>query len=141
MADETIWDTDVPMGKDLGSFNDLIGIKVIALAPGRSRVCINIDQRHLNILHIAHGGVIASTLDYAMGLAVGYVAPGKPRQKNVTVSINIQFLMAVHPGEISVSAKVIGGGQNESFVEAEMTDENGKIYARAQAVFFRIKHD
>ncbi len=38
MADETIWDTDVPMGKDLGSFNDLIGIKVIALAPGRSRV-------------------------------------------------------------------------------------------------------
>lgn len=135
MSDEIMWDTKVPNAKETGPFNELIGTEVVALAPGRSRVCIEIDKRHLNVFDIAHGGAIASVLDYAMGLAAGYVAPGVPRRKNVTVSLNIQFLMAVPPGKMSVTAKVVGGGRRTSFVEAEMSDENGDIYARSQAVF------
>ncbi|MEX0282967.1 MAG: PaaI family thioesterase [Arenibacterium sp.] len=135
MPDEIMWDTDVPTAKETGPFNELIGIEVIALAPGRSRVRIGIDERHLNILDIAHGGAVASALDYAMGLAAGYVAPGVPRRKNVTLSLNIQFLMAVPPGKMSITAKVVGGGRRTSFVEAEMCDDAGDVYARSQAVF------
>lgn len=135
MTKEIAWDTDVPSTIEMGPFNELIGAKVIALAPGRSHLRIKVEDRHLNSLGIAHGGAVASLLDHAMGLAAGYIAPGIPRRKCVTVSLNIQFLGATLPGDAEIKGRVVGGGKNTFFVEAEMKDHHGRTLARGQSVF------
>ena len=135
MTKEIAWDTDVPSTIEMGPFNEVIGAKVIALAPGTSHLRIKVEDRHLNSLGIAHGGAVASLLDHAMGLAAGYIAPGIPRRKCDTVSLNIQFLGATLPGDAEIKGRVVGGGKNTFFVEAEMKDHHGRTLARGQSVF------
>lgn len=63
---------------------------------GRS-LALFIDESHTNIQGYAHGGMLLTVADGALGINV--VSRRQPRQAMVTVSLSSEFLSGLQPGE------------------------------------------
>ena len=87
-------DPTVPSGDRLV---ELLGIEPLDWGEGRSRLALTVDERHLRNLPILHGGVTATLLDSALGVAASTVAP--PDRLTVTAQLNINFIRPAFPGE------------------------------------------
>ncbi len=80
-------------GKDL--FAEALGIQVLEVKDGYSKVTMKIQKSHLNGLSFTHGGVIFSLADYAFAEACNY-------GDNVAVAlqVSINFLRPTVEGDV-----------------------------------------
>ena len=76
------------------------------------------------------GGLLAGPIDEAMGAAV-YLATGGKLQ--LTLDLNLSLLRPVAIGKIAVKARAVKSGRRVSFLEAELSDSEGRLCARATA--------
>jgi uncharacterized protein (TIGR00369 family) len=77
-----------------------------------------------------HGGIIATILDISMGHLLNHkVGPG------VTLEMKIQFARAVRAGHIRCEAAFIKQGRSVNFLEAKLTDAEGRIVAAATSTW------
>ena len=94
------------------------------------------DSRHANLYSMAHGGVLTTMADTAMGgrcLELG--------KRVVTISLTINFMHAIMTGtRIRTDAKILHDGRQTMVCECKIIDANGKLYAKADATFFVIGH-
>jgi uncharacterized protein (TIGR00369 family) len=92
-----------------------------------------VDPAHFNPNGTLHGGVVMALLDTAMGRAVaGLVAP--EGSFNVAAEMNVHFLEPVRDGTLAATATVRKRGKRLAVVEAEATDDSGRVVAIATAV-------
>lgn len=78
-------------------------------APDRTVIGVRIDGRHTNVKGIAHGGMLTTLADSALGIAIAIANNEKPM---VTVNLSTDFVAAAHPGdwvEAHVDIQRIGG--------------------------------
>jgi uncharacterized protein (TIGR00369 family) len=72
------------------------GVELVSVAEGRSEIKLALKPQHLNPGGIAHGGIIASLLDMAIGLAhrtkLGMAAT------HVTVQLQVNYLKPARAG-------------------------------------------
>jgi uncharacterized protein (TIGR00369 family) len=76
---------------------------------GRHIVGMWIDDRHTNIKGMAHGGLLATLADSALGVAIAQENNGEPM---VTVNLSTDFVEAAWPGdwvEAHVDLQRVGG--------------------------------
>jgi uncharacterized protein (TIGR00369 family) len=66
-------------------------------ADGGAIVALRVDPRHLNVQGMAHGGMLATLADGALGINLG-LARGR-RGAQVTVSLTADYLSGVRSGE------------------------------------------
>ena len=64
---------------------------------GRIVVALRIEDKHLNIRGIAHGGMLVTLADSALGIALSMSR--KPPQPMVTVNLSTDFVDAAYPGD------------------------------------------
>ena len=96
---------------------------------------LTVDERHVNLYNICHGGVLTTMADTAMGAAC--LARGK---KVVTISLTIEFMHAVSYGStIFTRATVLHNGHQTMTCECEMLDAAHKLFAKVHAIFFVIE--
>jgi acyl-CoA thioesterase len=81
--------------KGLDCFRKLLGIEVIEVKAGYSKVYMKIAKEHTNFLGATHGGAIFTLADCAFAEAVNY---GDTRAVAVQVSIN--FLKSSSEGDV-----------------------------------------
>ena len=113
-------------------FVEYLHINVQPLADGEVRLELPIDEVHTNLYGIAHGGVLMTMADTAMGAAC--LACNK---KVVTISMTTDFMHAVPLTEkVVTTAKVLHDGRHTMTCECELQSEAGKIFAKAHAVFY-----
>lgn len=92
------------------------------------------DARHANLYSMAHGGVLTTMADTAMGAKC--LELGK---RVVTVSLTINFMHAIMTGtRIKTEACVLHDGHKTMVCECRIVDVNGKLCAKADATFFVI---
>ena len=92
------------------------------------------DSRHANLYSMAHGGVLTTMADTAMGAKC--LELGK---RVVTVSLTINFMHAVMTGtRIHTEACVLHDGRKTLVCECRLVDDSGKLCAKADATFFVI---
>jgi acyl-CoA thioesterase len=109
----------------------LLGLRAAAGEPeGRSRLVLESRGELENSRGDVHGGVIASLLDAAMGVAVRSAL--KPGQGATTVSLTVNYL-APGRGTLVARGKVVRVGRSLASVEAEVTDADGTVAAHAVA--------
>lgn len=60
-------------------------------------LAIRVEERHTNIRHIAHGGLLLSMCDTAIGIVLS--STREPPQPMVTVSLNTDFIASARPGD------------------------------------------
>lgn len=112
---------------------DYLGIEVVPTPDGEARLELCADERQANLYSMAHGGVLTTMADTAMGAKC--LALNK---RVVTISLNIQFMHAVmtNTPRVFTEATVLHDGRKTMVCECNILDAKGKLYAKASATFF-----
>ena len=103
--------------------------------PGRTVWQMPADERFTNPAGTLQGGFLAAFCDSAMGAASVTWARGR-KIRSATAELKISFLAPVTPGGLlTCIAEVISGGGRVAFVEAAVTDDDGRLVARASSTY------
>lgn len=106
------------------------GIEAVAFAEGRTRLRLEVAPEHRNNLGIAHGGVLCTLLDVAMGTAarctIGTAC--------MTLDMQVSFLLPGR-GVLLAEGWVLRAGRSLVFCEAEVRTEAGELVAKSTGLF------
>jgi uncharacterized protein (TIGR00369 family) len=128
---------EVPRGFEIfdggADFMELVG-PVYARGEGGERVlALRVEDRHRNAGGVAHGGLLATLADFALGRAIEIDADDD--QPRMTVSLTTDFLKAVETGSwVEAHTRVERLGGTLAFAECSLVVE-GTEAVRARAVF------
>ncbi len=100
-------------------------------------IAMRIDKRHANMRGIAHGGMLASLADSALGLGLTLSCEG--RNSFVTVNLSTDFIDAARPGDWAEAHVHIGRiGSRVAFADCELMVGDKRVL-RASGVFAVMK--
>ena len=110
-----------------GPFFMHMSMRVTELGVGYSKVVAEIGKKHMNPFGAIHGGVYASVIDTAAYWSAYCDLPEE--QGLVTIDLKVDFLSPVLDQKIIVSGKRVKAGKTIYLTEAQMINENGKVFA------------
>ena len=117
-------------------FLDHLGVVPELAEGGKSRISLEIRPEYENSFHIAHGGVIMTLLDFAMGAAArSTVAEGLGA---MTIDMTVSFLRP-STGKIVVEGSVLKSGKTVNYCEAVVLNAAGEITAKSSGTFMLRK--
>ncbi len=119
-------------------FNEFMGIELVRGAEGEVELAIDLRPHHLNRKRVAHGGVVSTLLDSALGGAVISAIP--PEWWCTTVSLSIQFVSGAAPGRLVGTGRVVRRGRAVAFARGEVHDSRGKLVATAEGSWHLWPH-
>jgi uncharacterized protein (TIGR00369 family) len=122
-----IFGADIP-------FAEYCGIEEIGAAEGTTRLRLILTPQHGNNLGIAHGGVICTLLDVAMGTAARRQV-GAPV---MTLDMQTSFLSPGR-GVLTGEGRVLRAGRSIVFCEAEVREEGGELVAKSSGIFKPVR--
>ena len=100
-------------------------------------VGLRVDASHLNMQGLAHGGMLTTLSDGALGINIGLAQlrlRGR-RQAQVTVSLSADFLSSAQPGDwLEAHVTLTRMGQRMAFANCDLR-VGSKHVLRANAVF------
>lgn len=100
---------------------------------GRLVIALRVAEKHLNVRGIAHGGMLVTLADSALGIVVSTSQPA-PRAL-VTVSLTTDFVDAAHRGDwVEAHVDVQKVGQRLAFASCYLVVGERRIL-RASGVF------
>jgi acyl-CoA thioesterase len=104
-----------------------LNMKLLELSPGYARVSIKVKPEYLNFNNFVFGGIVMAVADQAFGYAVNSV-----RRPNVASQFNIHFIAAAKVGdELIAEGRVVKSGRKVSIAEMMVTNQEGKLIAKA----------
>lgn len=111
-------------------FNTYLGVHVERMEGGEAVCTIELGPHHLNGRGVAHGGVLSSLLDTALGAAVISAIPKE--WWCATTSLTIQYLDGAREGALTATGRVLRRGGSTAFAAGEVVDSAGRLLATAQ---------
>lgn len=117
----------------------LFGMKVLDVdqAAGRVRQSFELDGRFCNPRGTIQGGIVTALLDDAAAFA-GIVALGEPGFI-ASMELKTSFFAAAMPGTLYAEGRCMKMGRSSCFLEADLTDANGKLLARMTSTAIPIR--
>lgn len=104
-----------------------LNMQLLELSPGYARVSIKVKPEYLNFNNFIFGGIVMAVADQAFGYAVNSV-----RRPNVASQFNIHFIAAAKVGdELIAEGRVVKSGRKVSIAEMTVTNQEGKLIAKA----------
>ena len=126
-----LYDKLMVFGNDQEPFLTHNFMRTTDLDDGTATVTLPMHTESLNRWGGAHGGILFSLCDVAMGMAIMTLR----QEMVVTVNATIDYLSAAAAGStLTTVGKVDRLGGKLAFCSAEMTDETGKVIVRAHCV-------
>ena len=114
-------------------FPNHLGVEIIELAPGYSKVSLRIEEHMTNMHRITHGGVVFTLADVALG-----TASNSRGQKAVAVNVNINFIKASKFGDTLIAtAREEHLGRRTANYRVMVEDQQGRLIASMQGLVFR----
>jgi uncharacterized protein (TIGR00369 family) len=120
-------------------FPSLVGMKLTFIEPGRARMELTTDARHANPMGTVHGGVPCTLADSAMGLA--YAATLEEGESFATLELKINFLRPAWSTTLVAEGIVVQRGRTIGLAECSVTDENGRLIARASSTCMTLRNE
>lgn len=109
-----------------------LGLKLDALADGRSVIRLPYQKHFGNSRGEVHGGAVASLVDAAMSQAVRSTI--ELGAAVATISLTMNYLAPAH-GELVCEGVVVNGGRSVVFAEVEVSEERGTAVCRTTATY------
>ncbi len=111
-------------GEPIASF---LKITVLELSPGYARVSMKMRPEYLNFNGVVFGSVIMAVADYAFSLAINSLS-----MPSLAVQFNIHLMAPAAVGdELIAEGKVLRSGKRVGVSEMTVTNQNGKLIAKA----------
>jgi uncharacterized protein (TIGR00369 family) len=107
----------------------LIGFESEAVGNGRSLVTLGAGPQHANPMGTLHGGILCDIADAAMGIA--FASTLEAEESFTTVEMKINFFRPVWEARLKAEGRVVRRGSSVGYIECEVTDEQGKLVAKA----------
>ena len=119
------------------SFLERMKIRPLTVEKGTAAFEVTIDESHLRSMGIAHGGLMATIIDTALGSACWTLAP--PNNHLVTVQLNINYIRPAWLGEkLTCRSEVRHAGQMTAVARAEIRNADGALVASATGTFMYL---
>ncbi len=113
-------------------FLDYLGMSRDIVAPGLCHTSIEPKPEHFNSMHMAHGGIVMTLLDAAMGNAARSVVD--ENESVVTIDMQVAFIAPAR-GRLSGEGRVVKATRTLIFAEGTVKDEAGELVAKATGLF------
>ena len=95
-----------------------------------TRLEVEVAPHHANQMGVAHGGLLMTLLDVAMGSAARAHADANV----MTVDMQTAFLAPAR-GKLVGEGRVVRAGRSLVFVEGDVRDASGQLVAKASSIF------
>ena len=111
-----------------------LGVTLVERSEQRAIIRLSVDNRHLRSRGIAHGGVIATLLDTAMGIAVSEQTPDGFFP--VTAQLDTKFIRPAWDGEdVLATGEVCHRGSQTAVARGELRTADGVLVATGSGTF------
>ena len=115
-------------------FTESLGVRVVGVREGAFVLELDLEPRHMSRARRAHGGVLFTLLDTALGRAV---IEGLPEGRGcATVEIKVNYFRPIQTGRIRALGWLRELTRCLGYAEGEVRNEAGKVLARASGTFF-----
>src|SRR6201987_3045234 len=121
---------DIPVAR-------LIGFEAKEIADGRATVMLAAGPKHANPMGTLHGGILCDIADAAMGMA--FASTLAPEESFTTVELKINFFRPVWEARLKADGQVLRRGRNMGYVECDITDEGGRLIAKASSTCLALR--
>ncbi|NNL66760.1 MAG: PaaI family thioesterase [Myxococcales bacterium] len=115
-------------------FTRMLGMETTRCEDGTCVIEVELEARHQSIAERAHGGVLFTLLDTAMGRAVISRLPAG--RGCATVEAKINFLRPTGQGRIRAEGRALDLTRRTAYAEGTLTDAEGRVLARSSGTFF-----
>ncbi|MCS0654855.1 PaaI family thioesterase [Cytobacillus firmus] len=112
-------------------FWTFIGLELKELKEGYVLLALPIQKEFINVRNSVHGGIYASVMDTAMGMAgrsLGY-------DEVATLHLNIQYLKSVMEGTVYSEAEIIHQNRSTVLIEGRLMNESGELIGHCTGTF------
>jgi uncharacterized protein (TIGR00369 family) len=110
------------------------GFQLVEAKPGQVILRMNVNEHHLQVHGVVHGGVLAALADTAGGLASYMASP--PGTRVATIEMKINYLEAVEGGSVTAEAIVVRIGRHIAVVDCDVRDGSRRLVGKALMTFF-----
>jgi len=121
---------DVPVAR-------LIGFEVEEIMDGRAVVTLAAGRQHANPMGTLHGGILCDIADAAMGMA--FASTLAADESFTTIELKINFFRPVWEARLRAEGKVMRRGSTVGYIECEITDEGGRLVAKAASTCMALR--
>ena len=113
-----------------------LGCELQRFADGEAEITLDIEDRHTNSFHVAHGGLLMTLMDVAMAHAARSRNLDQPDGGPglVTIEMKTSFLRPGQ-GRICVVGQVLHATASLAFTEARVLDIHDRLCAHATGTF------
>jgi acyl-CoA thioesterase len=114
-------------------FSQWLGISVIEINEGYSKIKMTVREEMLNGFGIVHGGIAFSLADSAFAFACN-------NRNNLSVALDtsINFIKPVHPGdELIAEAKELHNGRSTGLYHISIYNQNNHLVAQFKGTCYR----
>ena len=115
-----------------GGFSERLGARPEAAEDGSARISYEATEEHRNPAGTLHGGVLATLVDTAMGVAVRSTT--EEGEVPATSQLTVTYLRPGTPGALDVTAQVRTRGEHLTVCDADV-EQDGRSLAHAVATF------
>ncbi len=130
--DELAVDVVNQMMKD-DLFSQWLGIQIIEIKEGYSKIKMKVRKEMMNGLHIVHGGIAFSLADSSFAFACN-----SRNNLSVALDTSINFLKPVHvDDELIAEAKEMHNGKSTGLYQITITNQHDHIVALFKGTCFR----
>ncbi len=114
-------------------FGQWLGVELVAIKEGYSKILLRIKPEMINAIGIAHGGIVFSLADTALALACN----GR-NKASVTLESAINFIKPVYENDtITAETTEIHNGQSTGLYQITITNQAGSKVAVFKGTCFR----
>jgi uncharacterized protein (TIGR00369 family) len=115
------------------AFYEWSGMTLTDAEDGSVTLALDLAKHHLNLQGLAHGGVIATLADAAMGLSLRSAL--EPGRRHVSVEIGVHYLRPVTRGRVRSIGRAVRIGREIAYAQADVLDANDRLLARADGTY------
>jgi uncharacterized protein (TIGR00369 family) len=120
----------------MDGFAGTLGVREAGAEDGHARVEFDVGEEHLNPAGTLHGGVLATIVDTAMGLAARSTTG--EGEVPATSQLTVTYLRPGRPGPLAATAQVRKQGEHLLVCDAEVEQE-GRPLVHALATFAVVR--
>ena len=130
-----------PLDEKRGPFMELLDVHIAAAENGRSCVEMTVSDKHLRAMEMMHGGMTATLMDTALGVAAYSLCPTD--HYSVTVQLDIKYTRPALPGQkLRATGQVQHAGKRTAVATGEIRADDGTLIATGSAtlMYLPLRH-
>jgi uncharacterized protein (TIGR00369 family) len=120
-------------------YPSLLSMQLVDIGVGFAEIEIAVERKHMQLLGVVHGGVLASLIDTVAFWAV-YFGIQRSDQWYTSVDLKVNFLAPAVSGKLVARGKQIKVGKKICYASAEILDSKDKILAHGSSTMMILPH-